>query len=109
MALTRGAVVTYSGGPYGKPRPAVVVQNSLALTEPSSITLCPITRFRVDQTEDFRIPVEPDDQNGLQQHSFIMSDKLITLPIQRIGPVIGQLDETSMKKLTVALRFWIDV
>ena len=109
MALTRWAVVTYSGGPYGKPRPAVVVQNNLALAESSSITLCPITRFAVDHTEDFRIPVEPDDRNGLQQRSFLMSDKLITLPIQRIGPVIGQLDETSMKKLAVALRFWIDV
>jgi len=109
LALTRWAVVTYSGGPYGKPRPAVVVQNNLALAEPSSITLCPITSFVVDHTEDFRILVEPDDRNGLQQRSFLMSDKLITLPIQRIGPVIGQLDERSMKKLAVALRFWIDV
>lgn len=109
MALKRGSVVTYSGGPYGKPRPAVIVQNNLALDEPSCITICPITSFVVDQTEDFRIPVEPDDRNGLQQRSFIMSDKLITLPVQRIGPVIGQLDETSMKKLAVALRFWIDV
>ena len=109
MALKRGAVVTYSGGPYGKPRPAVVVQNDLALVEPASVTLCPITTFVIDETEDFRIPVEPNDRNGLQQPSFIMSDKLITLPVQRIGPLIGQLDQSAVKKLAVALRFWIDV
>lgn len=109
MALKRGAVVTYCGGPYGKPRPAVVVQNDLALLEPASVTLCPITTFVIDETEDFRIPVEPNDSNGLRQPSFVMSDKLITLPIQRIGPLIGQLDQSSMKRLTVALRFWIDL
>lgn len=109
MTLKRGAVVTYSGGPYEKPRPAVVVQNDLALREPASVTLCPITTFVIDDTEDFRIPVEPDISNGLRQSSFIMSDKLITLPVQRIGPLIGQLDPSSMKRLAVALRFWIDL
>jgi len=102
-------VVTYSGGSYGKPRLAVVVQNGLALAEPASITLCPLTTFVVDGADDFRIPVEPDARNGLQQRSFIMSDKLITLPINKIGPLIGQLDQASMKRLAVALRFWIDV
>jgi len=63
----------------------------------------------IDDTEDFRIPVEPDISNGLRQSSFIMSDKLITLPVQRIGPLIGQLDPSSMKRLAVALRFWIDL
>ena len=109
MALKRGAIVTYAGGPYGKPRPAVIVQNDLALTEPSSVTLCPITTFAIPQTGDFRIPVSPDEHNGLQQESFIMSDKLITLPVQRIGPMIGNLDNSSMKRLAIALRFWIDV
>ncbi len=109
MALKRGSVVTYSGGSYGKPQPAVVVQNDLALAEPASVTLCPMTTFVVDEAEDFRIPVEADARNGLQQRSFIMSDKLITLPINKIGPLIGQLDQSSMKRLAVALRFWIDV
>jgi len=109
LALKRGAVVTYAGGPYGKPRPAVIVQNDLALAEPASITLCPITTFLIADTEDFRIPIAPDETNGLEQASFIMSDKLITLPIQRIGPIIGHLDQASMKRLAVALRFWIDV
>lgn len=109
MALKRGAVVTYSGGPYGKPRPAVVVQSDLALRDPVSVTLCLITTFVIDKTEDFRIPVEPNDSNGLRPSSFIMSDKLITLPVQRIGPPIGQLDQSSMKRLAVALRFWIDL
>jgi mRNA interferase MazF len=75
----------------------------------ASVTLCPITTFVIDETEDFRIPVEPDDNNGLRQPSFIMSDKLITLPVQRIGPLIGQLDQSSMKRVAVALRFWIDL
>jgi len=29
--------------------------------------------------------------------------------IQRIGAIIGHLDQASMKRLAVALRFWIDV
>lgn len=102
-------MVTYAGGPYGKPRPAVVVQNDSALAEPASVTLCPITTFVVGDTEDFRIPVAPDENNGLRSHSFIMSDKIITLPTERVGPPIGHLDQSSMKRLAIALRFWIDV
>jgi mRNA interferase MazF len=109
LALKRGAVVTYAGGPHGKPRPAVIVQNDLALNEPASVTACPITTYVIAQTEDFRIPVAPHKTNGLRETSFIMSDKLITLPIQRIGPIIGHLDQASMKRLAVVLRFWVDV
>jgi len=27
---------------------------------------------------------------------------------ENLGPLIGQLDQSSMKRLAVALRFWID-
>ena len=109
MALKRGAVVTYAGGPYGKPRLAVVVQNDLALTDPASVTLCPITTYVIPETQDFRIPVSRDPKNGLRQDSCIMSDKLITLPVEKLGPMIGELDQAAMKSLAVALRFWIDI
>jgi len=38
-----------------------------------------------------------------------MSDKLITLPVEKLGPVSGELDQAAMKSLAVALRFWIDI
>jgi len=109
MTLRRGAVVPYAGGPYGKQRPAVIVQNDLALIEPASVTLCPITTYVVEESSHFRIPIDPNDANGLEIRSFIMSDKLITLPSHRLGPPIGQLDPETMKSLAVALRFWIDL
>ena len=80
-------------GDYGKPRPALVIQNDL-LHELDSLVLCPVSSDQ--RTADFRVTVEPSAENGLRQTSQVMVDKLSTLPHSKVGETFGQLDVEKM-------------
>jgi mRNA interferase MazF len=71
--MRRGDIWTVSGGQdyAGKPRPAVIVQDD-AFDATDSITIC---AFTTDPTEAplFRLPVEPNEHNGLRSSSRLMS------------------------------------
>ena len=63
--MRRGDIWTVAGGKdyVGKPRPVVIVQDD-SFDATASITIC---AFTTDVTEAplFRLPVEPNDRNGL--------------------------------------------
>lgn len=60
----RGELVAISlPGDYGKPRPALVIQNDL-LAELDSVVLCPVSSDL--RTADFRVTVEPTANNGMR-------------------------------------------
>ena len=63
--MRRGDIWTVAGGRdhAGKPRPVVIVQDD-SFDAAASITIC---AFTTDETEAplFRLPVEPNDRNGL--------------------------------------------
>ncbi len=88
-------------GDYGKPRPALVIQadsfNALA-----SVTLLRITSELHDWPA-FRVTVEPSPRNGLRATSQIMLDKAISVPREKIGRHIGQLDTATMQRVSQAL------
>ena len=107
MEIKRGAVVVcVFPREYGKPRPAVVVQSDLFnLTHPS-ITVCPITSTRRDYPL-FRIDVAPSKGAGLRKASQVMVDKIITIPQERIGKVVGELSDAQMQDVDTALRMWL--
>jgi mRNA interferase MazF len=100
--VKRGEVWTVSGADSaGKPRPAVVVQDdSFAAT--SSVTLCPLTTNPADASL-IRLKVEPTDENGLQQPSRLMVDKITTISRARVGRLIGRLADDEMTKLSHAI------
>lgn len=104
--MKRGTVVTVAGaGEYGKPRPAVVVQHEeLSKAGLSSVVLCLISSHGVEGV-DFRIRVEPSDENGLRKPSDIMVDKILTVSRDRIGASVGQLDDAILLRLNRALAF----
>ena len=81
-------------GDYGKPRPALVIQNDL-LNELDSLVLCPVSSDL--RTADFRVTVEPSAANGLRQTSQVMLDKLSTLPCSKVGETFGQLEVEKMR------------
>jgi mRNA-degrading endonuclease toxin of MazEF toxin-antitoxin module len=64
--MRRGEIWTVSGGKdyAGKPRPAVILQDD-RFDGTASITIC---AFTTDETEAplFRLPVEPNERNGLR-------------------------------------------
>ncbi len=101
--MRRGEVWTISGGKdYArKPRPAVVLQDD-SFNATDSITVC---AFTTDTTEAplFRLPVEPNPQNGLHEPSWLMVDKITTVQKSKIGKRIGQLSPEDIIRLNQAV------
>jgi mRNA interferase MazF len=89
--LKRGEIWTIAGGAdyAGKPRPAIVVQSN-KFDATKSIVVCPLTRTAVDG-EPARFALEPSQANGLMIRSFVMIDKITSLPKAKVGRRIGQL------------------
>jgi len=105
--VKRGEIWTVSGGSgyAGKPRPAVIVQED-SFDATSSVTLC---AFTTDPTEAplLRIPVEPTEQNGLQQASSLMVDKLTTVARSKLGKRIGHMEDENMVRLNRAILLFL--
>jgi mRNA interferase MazF len=83
--MRRGEIWTVADGRdyAGKPRPVVIVQDD-SFDATDSITVCAVT---TGQTEAplFRLPVEPNDRNGLLATSRLMVDKITTVPKSKVG------------------------
>ena len=95
-------MVVAIAGDYGKPRPAVVILSNALIEQHPSISFCQFTST-ISPSEDFRVTVEPTAENGLRLRSQIMADKPLTVPRNRIGPVIGRLSEADLQRLDRAL------
>ena len=93
--MKRGDIVTVSApGAYGKPRPAVIIQSD-RLKSTDSVLVSLFTSTLVD-TPLFRLSIEPSETNGLKLPSQIMIDKIIAIPREKCGAVIGSLDEGAL-------------
>jgi mRNA interferase MazF len=97
--LRRGELWTVAGGQgyAGKPRPVVILQSDQFEGTPS-ITFCQLT---ANETEAalFRLPVYPDEFNGLQRASRIAIDRIMTTPTEKLGKRIGLLSEKDMARV----------
>jgi mRNA interferase MazF len=105
--LKRGEIWTAAASaPYAnKPRPVVIVQsNNFDATE--SIAVCGFTRTAT-QSPFLRIPIAPDPQNNLEERSFIMVDKIVTVPKARLGKRIGTLNSQELVLLDRALLVFL--
>ena len=97
--MRRGDLVTIAlQGDYGKPRPAVVVQAD-SLMSHSSISVLPLTSYLLPAPL-LRVTVAPNAENGLKKESQVMIDKIVTLPREKLGPVIGHLSDGEMRDVT---------
>ena len=106
--MRRGDLVTVAAqGDYGKPRPALVVQSDL-FNDLSSVTLCLVTSTLLEAPL-FRITVDPSPENGLQRISQVQVDKIVTVKRQRVGGVIGRLDDANMLKVNRSLAVFIGI
>jgi mRNA interferase MazF len=106
--MRRGDLVTVAApGDYGKPRPALIIQSDLFDDVPS-VTLCLVTST-LRETPLFRITVDPSPENGLQRISQIQVDKVTTVARERVGGVIGRLDDAAMLKVSRSLAVFIGI
>jgi len=104
--MARGDVVIVSiPGDYGKPRPAVIVQDDLH-AEHASIVVLPITTYAL-AAPTFRVRVQPDPTTGLREISQIMVDKIVALPRGKISPAVGRLADGTMREVSRALASFL--
>jgi mRNA interferase MazF len=103
--MRRGDLVTVAlQGDFGKPRPALVIQSD-RFEASATVTVLLLSATLVDAPL-FRIDVEPSIGNGLHASSQIMVDKAMTVRRERIGPVIGRLDDEMMLAVERSLALW---
>jgi len=106
--MRRGDLVTVATpGDYGKPRPALIIQSD-SFAGLSSVTLCLITSTLLE-AQLFRITVDPSLENGLQRISQVEVDKIVTVKRQRVGGVIGRLDDATMLKVNRSLAVFVGI
>jgi mRNA interferase MazF len=105
--VRRGEVWTVAGGAEyaGKPRPAAVIQDD-RFGDIESIAVCPLTTNKTS-AQLFRLLVEPTGENGLEQPSCLMIDKVATVPRSKLGRCIGRLDDATMLRLNRAIAVFL--
>jgi len=104
--MRRGDLVTVAlQGDLGKPRPALVIQSDLFDAHPS-VTILPVTGD-LRATPLFRITVNPTEDNGLNKPSQVMVDKPQSVAREKIGSVLGHLDDAAMLAVNRALAVFL--
>lgn len=105
--MRRGEIYTAAGkGAYtGKPRPVVVVQDD-RFDATASVTVCPLTTNPVEAPL-MRIPVEPSSENGLDKPSWLMVDKVTTMPRDNLGNHLGRLRDEDIVRLNRAMLVFL--
>jgi mRNA interferase MazF len=101
--VTRGELYTAAArGPYsGKPRPVVILQDD-RFDATASVTVCPFTTSPIEAPL-LRIPIDPSNENGLDQPSHLMVDKVTTMPRSSLGDRLGRLRDEELVALNRSL------
>jgi len=105
--VKRGDIWTAAAGKgyAGKPRPVVIVQDD-SFDATDSKTICAFTSDDTDAAL-LRLPVEPDEKNGLRSTSRLMVDKITTVPKSKLGNRAGRLDDKDMMRLNQAMMVFL--
>jgi mRNA interferase MazF len=71
-----------------------------------SVTVC---AFTTDPTDAplIRLVVEPNQENGLNERSSLMVDKVTTVPRSRLGERIGRLPDEDMTRVGRAVLVFL--
>jgi mRNA interferase MazF len=102
--MTRGDLVVVAlPGDYGKPRPALVVQSDRFAEHPS-VTVLPITSHLIEAP---LLRIDVGAECGLERPSQIQIDKPHTPRRERIGEVIGRVDDATMVAVNRALTVFL--
>lgn len=101
--MTRGEIYTAAarGPSTRKPRPVVILQDD-RFDATASITICPFTTNPVEAPL-VRLPIDPSDENGLDQPSQLMVDKVTTVPRSSLGERLGRLRDDELVALNRSL------
>ena len=73
---------------------------------PASVTDYPLTSTLV-QAPLVRIDVEPSPRNGIRKPSQLIIGKLLSVPIQAVGAVVGQVAKLLLDGLANLVDAWL--
>jgi mRNA interferase MazF len=105
--MRRGDLVTIAmQGDFGKPRPALILQSDVFSDIHETITVAPLTSTIVE-APIFRLNISPDEKNRLTKECQIQIDKIMSIRKEKIGSVIGKLDDTILVRVNRALALWL--
>lgn len=105
--MKRGNVVTVAiQGDFGKPRLALVLQSDVFSDIHATVTVALISS-EIVQAPIFRLDIEPNEANGLTRPSQVQIDKIMSIRIEKIGAVIGELNDVMMVRVNRALALWL--
>lgn len=105
--MKRGNIVTVAmQGDFGKPRPALVLQSDVFSDIHATITIALISS-EIVQAPIFRLDIEPNEANGLTRPSQVQIDKIMSIRTEKIGSVIGKLNDVMMVRVNRALALWL--
>lgn len=107
--MKRGEIRTVASGPHyaSKPRPAVIIQAD-RFGDLESVAIC---LFTSDSTtaQSLRIPVYPTKDNGLRDPSWLMVDKIVTVPKAKLGSCIGFMDNATLAEASRIITIFLDL
>ena len=107
--MKRGDIAIVSlPGDYGKPRPAVVLQNDKFEGRLESYIIALLTTFD-EGAKLLRVDVSPNAESGLKKASKVMVDKLYAIPEHRMHQHVGKLDLESLRRIDRALMMMLDL
>ena len=91
----RGELWTAAGGGRitSKPRPVLIIQSDL-FAGSDYVTVAPITTTDVDSPT--RVPLPATQATGVVDPSYVMTDKLHTIPRTNLGKQIGVAPTSAM-------------
>jgi mRNA interferase MazF len=72
----------------------------------ASVTVCPFTTSPVEAPL-LRLPIDPCEENGLDQPSQIMVDKVTTVPRSSLGDRLGKLRDDEFVALNRSLLVFL--
>jgi mRNA interferase MazF len=105
--MKRGEIWSVAAGKgyAGKPRPVAILQDD-RFDATDSLTIC---AFTIDPTEAplFRLPIEPNETNGLRAPCRLMVDKITTVPKAKVGARIGRLGDEDIVRLNRAVLVFL--
>ncbi|MCL2787052.1 MAG: type II toxin-antitoxin system PemK/MazF family toxin [Micrococcales bacterium] len=109
MSIVRGEVWTLAGGAgrlSSKPRPVLIVQSDL-FEASDFVTVALVTSTLVDSPT--RVPLPTTNQVGLDRESFVMADKLHTVPRANLRTRCGTIPPATMLEVERAILVFLGI
>ena len=91
-------------GDFGKPRPALIIQSDY-FDATATVTFLTLSSTLTDAAHG-RVTVYATQENGLRMTSQIMVDKAMTIRREKVGPVIGHVDNATMLEVNRAVALF---